>query len=60
MIDKNEPFCNRMVQELTVTDFTASLCFYADVPGFNIMIKRKNPGFAYIYPGEAQPLHQRL
>jgi len=49
-----------MVQELTVTDFTASLCFYADVPGFNIMIKRKNPGFAYIYPGEAQPLHQRL
>ncbi|WP_312121070.1 hypothetical protein [Kosakonia cowanii] len=49
-----------MVPELTVTDFTASLHFYAAVPGFNIMIKRKDPDFAYIYPGEAQPLHQRL
>ena len=58
--DKNEPFWNRMVPELTVTDFAASLHFYAAVPGFNIMIKRKNPDFAYIYPGEAQPLHLRL
>lgn len=43
-----------MVPELTVTDFTASLHFYADVLGFNIMIKRKDPDFAYISLGEAQ------
>jgi len=54
VIDKNEPFWNRMVPELTVTDFTASLHFYADVLGFNIMIKRKDPDFAYISLGEAQ------
>ncbi|WP_376746604.1 bleomycin resistance protein [Kosakonia cowanii] len=54
MIDKNEPFWNRMVPELTVTDVTASLHFYADVLGFNIMSKRKDPDFAYISLGEAQ------
>jgi catechol 2,3-dioxygenase-like lactoylglutathione lyase family enzyme len=54
LIDKNEIFWNRMVPELTVTDFTASLHFYADVLGFNIMIKRKDPDFAYISLGEAQ------
>ena len=54
MIEKNEPFWNRMVPELTVTEFPVSLHFYTNVLGFNIMIKRQDPDFAYISLGEAQ------
>lgn len=54
MFDKKEPFWNRMVPELTVTDFSASLHFYTSVLGFSIMIKRQEPDFAYISLGEAQ------
>ena len=43
-----------MVPELTVTDFPASLYFYVDVLGFNIVIKRSDPDFAYVSLGEAQ------
>ena len=54
MTEKKDPFWNRMVPELTVTDFPASLHFYVNVLGFNIMIKRKEPDFAYLNLGEAQ------
>ena len=43
-----------MVPELTVTNFLASLHFYTEVLGFNIMIMRSEPDFAYINLGEAQ------
>lgn len=33
MIGNKEPYCNRMVPELTVTDFSVSLSFYTDVLG---------------------------
>ena len=54
MTDHIEPYWNRIVPELTVTDFPASLHFYADVLGFNIMIRRSDPDFAYVSLGEAQ------
>ncbi|SFK33821.1 hypothetical protein SAMN05518863_106167 [Candidatus Pantoea symbiotica] len=54
MTEKKEHFWNRMVPELTVTDFPVSLHFYVSVLGFNIMIKRKEPDFAYLNLGEAQ------
>lgn len=54
MADTKEPYWNRMVPELTVSDFPASLRFYADVLGFSVMIQRTEPDFAYISLGEAQ------
>jgi Glyoxalase/Bleomycin resistance protein/Dioxygenase superfamily. len=54
MTDMKEHYWNRMVPELTVTDFSASLDFYVDVLGFDIMIRRQDPDFAYISLGEAQ------
>ncbi|MEG3111057.1 VOC family protein [Pantoea sp. T14] len=54
MADLKDPYWNRMVPELTVTDFPASLYFYVDVLGFNIVIKRSDPDFAYVSLGEAQ------
>lgn len=54
MADQKDPYWNRMVPELTVTDFPASLYFYVDVLGFNIVIKRSDPDFAYVSLGEAQ------
>ncbi|WP_237448837.1 VOC family protein [Pantoea sp. Seng] len=54
MTVQHEPYWNRMVPELTVTDFTASLHFYTDVMGFQIMVRRSDPEFAYINLGEAQ------
>lgn len=54
MTDLKQPYWNRMVPELTVTDFSVSLHFYADILGFNIMIRRSDPDFAYISLGEAQ------
>lgn len=47
-------YWNRMVPELTVTDFTASWYFYVDVIGFDVMIRRQDPDFAYLNLGEAQ------
>jgi len=54
MADLKDPYWNRMVPELTVTDFPASLYFYVDVLGFNIVIKRSDPDFAYVSLGEAK------
>lgn len=54
MTDQKEPYWNRMVPELTVTDFSTSLRFYTDTLGFSVMIRRSNPDFAYINLGEAQ------
>lgn len=54
MADLKDPYWNRMVPELTVTNFPASLYFYVDVLGFNIVIKRSDPDFAYVSLGEAQ------
>ncbi|WP_250318518.1 bleomycin resistance protein [Rosenbergiella gaditana] len=49
-----EVYWNKMVPELTVTDFMASLSFYTSVLGFSVMIRRTEPDFAYICLGEAQ------
>jgi len=54
MADTNDPYWNRMVPELTVTDLPASLSFYTDVLGFSVMIRRTEPEFVYINLGEAQ------
>lgn len=54
MTVQHEPYWNRMVPELTVTDFTASLHFYTEVLGFQIVVRRSDPEFAYINLGEAQ------
>lgn len=54
MNELKEPYWNRMVPELSVTDFPASLHFYVDVLAFNVMIRRYEPNFAYISLGEAQ------
>lgn len=53
-MDTQAPYWNRMVPELTVTDFAASLHFYVEVLGFTLMIRRDNPDFAFISLGEAQ------
>ncbi|MDE1188447.1 MAG: VOC family protein [Pantoea sp.] len=54
MTDLKELYWNRMVPELTVTDFSASLHFYTVVLGFSIIIRRSDPDFAYVSFGEAQ------
>jgi len=54
MANKKDVYWNRMVPELTVMDFRASLSFYTNVIGFSVMIRRSEPDFAYICLGEAQ------
>ncbi|MBT0729424.1 VOC family protein [Rosenbergiella nectarea subsp. apis] len=54
MSNMKEVYWNKMVPELTVTDFMASLNFYTSVLGFSVMIRRAEPHFAYICLGEAQ------
>lgn len=54
MTELKAPYWNRMVPELTVMDFPVSLHFYVDVLGFDIMIRRNEPDFAYVSLGEAQ------
>ncbi|GKW11468.1 aldoketomutase [Pectobacterium carotovorum subsp. carotovorum] len=49
-----QTYWNRMVPELTVTDFSTSLHFYVNILGFAITIRRENPEFAYLSLGEAQ------
>jgi catechol 2,3-dioxygenase-like lactoylglutathione lyase family enzyme len=51
---QKELYWNRMVPELTVTDFSTSLHFYVDMLGFKIITRRSDPNFAYISLGEAQ------
>ncbi len=43
-----------MVPELTVTDFAASFYFYQKILGFEVLIRREKPDFAYLSFGEAQ------
>ncbi len=50
----NITYWNRMVPELTVTDFSLSLDFYQRILGFNVLIRREDPDFAYLSLGEAQ------
>ncbi|MCR4456373.1 MULTISPECIES: bleomycin resistance protein [unclassified Pseudescherichia] len=50
----DQTYWNRMVPELTVTDFPVSLHFYVEVLGFSVMISRHDPEFAYVCMGEAQ------
>ncbi|WP_241576036.1 bleomycin resistance protein [Rosenbergiella collisarenosi] len=50
----NDVYWNRMVPELSVTDFSVSLNFYTQILGFSIMVRRRDPDFAYINLGEAQ------
>lgn len=45
MADTKESYWNRIVPELTVTDFPASLHFYTEVLGFSVMIRRTEPDF---------------
>ncbi|PHM36726.1 bleomycin resistance protein [Xenorhabdus innexi] len=47
-------YWNRMVPELTVTDFLRSLDFYQRILGFNVLIRREDPDFVYLALGEAQ------
>ncbi|WP_340617829.1 bleomycin resistance protein [Xenorhabdus entomophaga] len=49
-----EAYWNRMVPELTVTNFSTSLHFYIEVLGFTLLFRRDEPDFAYICLGEAQ------
>ena len=50
----NDVYWNRMVPELSVTEFSVSLSFYTQILGFSIMVRRRDPDFAYISLGEAQ------
>lgn len=54
MNDDQQLYWNRMVPELTVNDFAASLHFYTVVLGFKVRIQRQQPDFAYLYYDEAQ------
>ncbi|WP_340609055.1 bleomycin resistance protein [Xenorhabdus bharatensis] len=47
-------YWNRMVPELTVTDFSLSFDFYQRILGFSVLIRREDPDFAYLSLGEAQ------
>lgn len=49
-----QTYWNRMVPELTVTDFSASIHFYVHILGFTVTIRRENPDFVYLRLGEAQ------
>lgn len=60
MEDNPNHYWNRMVPELTVTDFTASLHFYTVVLGFEVRIQRQQPEFAYLCYGEAQLIIEQL
>ncbi|WP_046396187.1 bleomycin resistance protein [Photorhabdus hindustanensis] len=53
-MEQDKPYWNRMVPELTVTDFSLSLDFYQRILGFQLLIRRDNPDFAYLALGEAQ------
>lgn len=50
----DQNYWNKMVPELTVTDFSRSLDFYQRILGFRLRVRRENPDFAYLCLGEAQ------
>ena len=45
---------NKLVPELTVSDFEKSLKFYATILGFKVEYSRDNPKFAFLSLGGAQ------
>lgn len=45
---------NKLVPELSVTDFEKSLDFYTRILGFSVAYKREEEGFAFLTLGEAQ------
>ena len=45
---------NAVVPELAVTDWQASLAFYRDVLGFELVYSRPDEGFAFLRHGQAQ------
>ncbi|KER01960.1 hypothetical protein MEG1DRAFT_03412 [Photorhabdus temperata subsp. temperata Meg1] len=49
-----------MVPELTVTDFSRSLDFYQRILGFQLLIRRDAPDFAYLELGETQLMLEAL
>jgi catechol 2,3-dioxygenase-like lactoylglutathione lyase family enzyme len=49
-----EPYWNKIVPELIVRDFAASLRFYTELLGFTVRFTRTHPDFAYLELGEAQ------
>ncbi|NHB92666.1 bleomycin resistance protein [Photorhabdus cinerea] len=57
---QNEPYWNRMVPELTVTNFSLSLDFYQRILSFQLLIRRDKPNFAYLELGEAQLMLEAL
>ncbi|MBS9439073.1 VOC family protein [Photorhabdus noenieputensis] len=59
-MEQHKPYWNRMVPELTVTDFSLSLDFYQNILGFQLLIRRSNPDFAYLTLGEAQLMLEAL
>ena len=45
---------SKLVPELTVSDFNASLRFYAQILGFGVVHQREDPAFAYLDLGGVQ------
>ena len=45
---------NKMVPEITVTNFEKSFFFYTKVLGFKVVHKRENPKFVYLDLNDAQ------
>lgn len=51
---------NALVPELYVSDIQASLSFYRDTLGFEIIYDRPEEGFAYLRLGEAELMLEQL
>ncbi len=45
---------NKLVPELTITDFNKSIYFYTKVLGFSVAYHREEEGFAFLTLGSAQ------
>ncbi len=45
---------SKLVPELTVSDFNASLRFYTEILGFQVMYRRETPSFAFLDLGGVQ------
>ena len=56
----NEFNWNKMVPELTCSDFKKSLNFYVNVIGFEIVNRRSGPNFAYLNLSDVQIMIQEF
>lgn len=45
---------NRLIPEITVSNFSESLCFYTEILGFEISHQRTDPYFAFLVFEDAQ------